>query len=683
MRVRSILKGLMVTTVALGVAAVAMVMTVDVAQYRGLIADQVKAATGRELRIAGTVDLSLSMTPAVVLEDISLANADWGTRPEMLTARRLEAQVDLLPLLRGEIRVQRLVIVGADLLLERDDAHGGNWRLQPPAAEGPALAGAEQAAQHGRSALPDLRQVRLEDARIVLADHATSRGHEVTVAALEATAAGWGAPLAVAGSGTLDKAAFRVEGTVGPLAALLNPGGAPYAIDLSAVVAEASLAVSGSIARPLEAEGFDLAVRLNARDPEKLAALVLPLPPDDLPPLRFDGQVSELPGGWRVDNLAASIGDTAVAGSLTVLLDRPQPAVTGRLSSPRLDLAALLPKPPQPTPSAAVRGRRLVSDAPLPLLLLGLADADLELAVQALRLPEGPELTGVTAAVTLAGGRLSLKPLTVGIGRGTLTVTATVDAARGDAAVVEVEAEARAMQLGRLLAQLGHPGVVEDGPLEGSLRIAGGGGSLRSILAGADGRLQLRIGGGRIDNQALRSGSRDVVLRLGDGLNPLAAREPLTTLHCGVVAVTIRDGIAAADHGLALETAQMLVSGSGTLDLGAEVVDVGFRTTVRDGLGLAPASLSNLLRLRGPLLDPALAVDPAGAARTAASVGGAVATGGLSLMAERLLDQAAGAEARPCARALAPPAAAAPLSAGPTGNPVEDLGSALRGLFGQ
>ena len=113
-----IVGGIAVLLVALVVSAVAVLQSKNFNEYRELIADQVKAATGRDLIIAGDLKLELSMEPSVAVEGVSFANASWGSAPNMATVRRFEAKVRLMPLFSGKIEVVRVVLTGVDALIE-------------------------------------------------------------------------------------------------------------------------------------------------------------------------------------------------------------------------------------------------------------------------------------------------------------------------------------------------------------------------------------------------------------------------------------------------------------------------------------------------------------------------------------------------------------------------------------
>src|SRR5579863_8265192 len=88
-----------ITVLVLLAVAIA-VATVDPRALVAPVQARIRAMTGRELDIAGPVELKLSLEPSVVLGDVSFGNARWGRAKEMVRAKRIEARVALLPLIR-------------------------------------------------------------------------------------------------------------------------------------------------------------------------------------------------------------------------------------------------------------------------------------------------------------------------------------------------------------------------------------------------------------------------------------------------------------------------------------------------------------------------------------------------------------------------------------------------------
>jgi uncharacterized protein involved in outer membrane biogenesis len=91
----------------------------------------VKEATGRELNLGGEINLAVGFSPALVVTDITLANASWGSQPQMVKIDELQAQVGRLPLLARDVELRYIGLRGVDVLLETDKTGHANWYFSP------------------------------------------------------------------------------------------------------------------------------------------------------------------------------------------------------------------------------------------------------------------------------------------------------------------------------------------------------------------------------------------------------------------------------------------------------------------------------------------------------------------------------------------------------------------------
>ena len=81
------------------------------------------------------------------------------------------------------------------------------------------------------------------------------------------------------------------------------------------------------------------------------------------------------------------------------------------------------------------------------------------------------------------------------------------------------------------------------------------------------------------------------------------------------------------------------------------------RPTGKEGLGIGAANLAELVRVTGTLSRPEIGIDTAASAKAALPVGGAIATGRISLLAESHHGKKT-ADRTPCQSALAESATA-------------------------
>lgn len=129
---RRALKFLGILAVLLVSAGVLLVVLLPTAKIAELAADQVKAATGRELRVSGGISPSFYPVLGVETGAVALANAEWGKAPAIVSAAGVKIGVELLPLLSGEIRVKEISLLDPIVSLEVNEAGKGNWVFDTP-----------------------------------------------------------------------------------------------------------------------------------------------------------------------------------------------------------------------------------------------------------------------------------------------------------------------------------------------------------------------------------------------------------------------------------------------------------------------------------------------------------------------------------------------------------------------
>ena len=132
MRWKWIVMGVCGLIVVLIIAVVVILSTYNFNSLKPQITKAAKEATGRELTLGGDIRLKISLTPALVVENVSFQNAPWGSRPEMAKIKRFEVQVALFPLISKRIELKRLILVEPDILVETDKSGKSNLEFETP-----------------------------------------------------------------------------------------------------------------------------------------------------------------------------------------------------------------------------------------------------------------------------------------------------------------------------------------------------------------------------------------------------------------------------------------------------------------------------------------------------------------------------------------------------------------------
>ena len=629
---------LVVVLVAVVVAGVAIVSSMDFNEYKGLIAEKVKEATGRDLKIEGDLNLEIvSLSPALAVDGVSLSNASWGSRPEMATIKSFAAEVSLIPLLSGQVVVNRLVIEGVDLLAETDKNGTGNWEFN--AAEKAAQA----EASGGGGALPSIDEVDMKDIMVTYKDGVTGAEYRVALKELTAQAGSVDSPVKIALEGSINDKTVVVEGTLGSVAQM-SSADSVYPIDIKASALGVETTYKGMLGTPggkLNVDG-DLTLLVKSLDETLKEAAEIEPSLKDVPEISadkidlkskvsFDGTNASLGG------MALTFGKTDLAGNVKAKLG-DTPSVDASLTSNLIDLDEVLPpgedKPEAPAEKPA-DGRVFPKD-PLPLDALKSVNAKIAFDGKKIIVQKN-EIEDVNVRLTLQGGNLQVKPLAATVVGTEITGNFGLNASQATPSLV-ADLKAAGLDYGELLKQRGMTDIAT-GKLDANVDVKGAGKSVRAIMASLDGKLFVKTENGKIDSSALNIVSSDVMSVL-PGFNSKDDK----TLKCGVVHFDIQQGIANA-KAIVFETGGLSAIGVGTADLREEklnlVIDPRAKQTSLASAAIVPIAVT------GTFLEPEWALDKgalaANAAGTVARGAAAFATMGLSLLAESAANRAVGA----------------------------------------
>jgi uncharacterized protein involved in outer membrane biogenesis len=338
MRFARILKILLVVVplllVAVVVGGIAVLKSTDFNQYKTEIAAEVKKATGRDLVIAGDLGVEISLNPAVAVEGVSFTNAEWGSRPEMVTLDRFEARIAVLPLLFGRLEIAQLVLVGADILLEVDKEGRANFAFGGPAEAAPE-------GEAGQMEIPiGAREVAIEDSVVTYTDAVTGASYQARIDQLTLKGESLDDPVSLVFGGSYNEAPVAATAVLGTPSAMMSPD-SPWPVDLTLEAGGAKIVIKGAIAQPATASGIDLAVSVSGAELGDLSALAGAEVPK-LGPYALSGKLSgDAASALTFAGFEAGLAGSELAGEINVKLDGKRPAIAATLTSENIDLTAL------------------------------------------------------------------------------------------------------------------------------------------------------------------------------------------------------------------------------------------------------------------------------------------------------------------------------------------------------
>ncbi len=594
-KLKWILGGLFAFVVALLVAGYIVISNYPVEDLKALIQQQAEEATGRKLEIRGGAEVKVSFSPTIMLEDVHFQNAPWAVGEDMISMARFEIEVDLWPLLSGEIRVKRFIMIDPVIALQRNAQGEGNWELG-------TVEQAKEAAQEGLSNLPSFQSVVFTNARIVYKDEVASETRTLVLASLEAKGRDLASPIAITATGSLDEVPFDLAIDLGSVEQMAS--GTAFPLTLKGTLSGAALSLTGSVAPPSASTGNDLTLSLSGPSLAPLGALAgIALP--DVGPYSLAGHLVQNGQVFSLNGLVASLGSSDLTGNVTADLGGPRPKLAGTLASKRLALADLGSSGPAATSGGS---GSLFPDEPLPLDLLRGLDADLSLSVGELALG-GSSLSQVQMVVKLADGVLAVTPLSAGYGEATLDGGVTLDAAKSPPTLA-LQLKGSGLDLGMA------SGGAMTGSLAVDLDLTARGDSPKAWASTLSGRSELSSGDGRIDSKLLAVASSP----LGSALGPLFGGTSEVKVNCLVNRFAWKDGIG-TNQGTAIDASTFSVIVNGTVNLRNETLDLYVDTWSKD---TALVGLAVPLTVTGPLANPSIAPDPAGTALGLAKTAGLI-----------------------------------------------------------
>ena len=283
----------------------------DLSSYRSNIEDAVTAATGREFRIAGEFRPHVFPTPALVAEDITLANADWAGDTPFVSIGHLSVTVDLWSLITGPARIRTFALRDVAVLLQENEAGEKNWQMkanepQPIAPESsnsdtvPAIVNFAEI----RNIAITRRRAGTEDRVAVLASLDLKTNDEDFIVAL--------------GTGQIDENMMSLSATFGPTDHLASEGNLEYW--LSAEFGVADISITGNTGDPENDIDPQLEALVTSADVSALFAM-LEVPADVAGALRIESMLAS-EDDKPVLRLQADIGGISAEGSASVEQNR-------------------------------------------------------------------------------------------------------------------------------------------------------------------------------------------------------------------------------------------------------------------------------------------------------------------------------------------------------------------------
>jgi uncharacterized protein involved in outer membrane biogenesis len=405
----------------------------------------------------------------------------------------------------------------------------------------------------------------------------------------------------------------------------------PWPVELNIANGPTRVALDGTLRDPVAFKGADVRLRIDGPDIGLLEPLVgFPIP--STPAYQIAGKL-DVDGldKIRFSDFQGRLGDSDISGSIeeqpsgTEVKGKTRPVVTMDLRSNRVDLADLngfiggtlgrsntANATPQQREAAAKASAspKLLPDTPISIPRLDWADIHLRYHgahIQGRNVP----LDNLTITMDAVGGRMTVHPISFGVGKGQLSGDVDLTPESGKNVHAKADLRMRNVDVSRMMAAT-HT-FEGAGSISGVGAIDATGDSLASLMANGGAEMKMAMAGGDLSAVLIHLTG----LQVGNALLSALGLPTKTQVQCFVGDLASQRGILDF-KAMTLDTGEGITNVGGNVDLSKETIDLALKT---DAKHFSVGSLPTRINISGTFKDPKIRPGAEVAARAGAAAG--------------------------------------------------------------
>ena len=330
---------------------IAFEITISLDRFREQIDAAATRALGRDVSIDGKIELTPALWPAMEIEGFRIANPrDWKP-DDFIRLARFRAQIGILPLLKGEIRIEEITAEGIDVLLQSKPDGRTNWEFETgrKTEEEKSPTSTEETEALSISLL-EVEELALHQLKINYHDGNKDKDYVFELVEMTGTAVA-DEPLQLKIQGALQNQRYYIDLTGDPIEGLFISE-KPWFLDVSAEIPGVTVNISGKFDNPMKAKGLNLILKLSGdriRDLEALTGSTLP----PLGAYNIQMRVTDSETGYELTELKGEVGDADFTGKFEADLSGERINLVAILNVKTLDIGFLFAESQNRTTPAA------------------------------------------------------------------------------------------------------------------------------------------------------------------------------------------------------------------------------------------------------------------------------------------------------------------------------------------
>ncbi len=637
--------------IILAIGAYLAIRHFDLNQYKSYVEEIVQRETGRRLKINGDAAVAISLVPTIEINDVELANAEWANDSQMIKVKKIEVKFALLPLLKKQIVIDRILLRQPEVYLQKKADGIVNWdfgAVQPVSGASEIVAGGQAIGAENVKQNPQLafwagfaaRDVLLENGVVQYIDGKDMQ--QVDIKRLAVNIPDVDGKIVSDFDIVYNGTPISGRGTFGSINALMRED-EPYPVLLDVSVCKLDIAINGSIAG-LWGESPLYAFESNIYNPAGNFGA-----PEITLKSRIDGDINGLKADIGVLNVAANL----ITGSVETTWNGKLPWIKANLKSDRFNLENLNTKSsPLAFELPSVIGEAQAISLPnekVPYTALKEANADVTINIKKLIVNPAVQADNVTVVLKLNDGVLQADPLRLTFGGGELGGRLTLNANRQ---TLSLALNSKNMKLQKLHSEFAVTGGKDFGVLSGGdvdlyVNANSSGTTYPQLLGNLNGSVVGIVGKSELQTGALEFLKGNILTQLLSVLKIDSNKASRLDLTCAVVRADISGGKAVFPRGIAFDSKQITIVSDGQVNLQNDKLNFTIEPSMNKLMrGNITQALASFIKVSGTLDNPKVGLDDKTTVKTLIGV---AATGGVSYLGSQVFLNGDGS---PCYTAL-------------------------------
>lgn len=619
--------------IILAIGGYIFVRNFDLNRYKPYIENAVFDATGRTLNMAGDAKLAISLIPTLEISNVSLSNPSWAQNKNMIDMEKLEVKFAVLPLLKKQIVIDKLILHGTKIYLETSSNGENNWsfasKISKP-KDVKSYLNTPKVNNAGEAALGMVlvaKSVAITDGLLNYFDAKTKKNHSLEIEDINAEIAGFDEPLIVDMVMKYNGNDITLNSKISTVNSVINDNKLDFEAKIKALNIKAD--IYGGVEDVLNNPVYALEGNIyNPKDNFSMPEINLDT--------RIDGDMSSIRAVLKKSVLAKN----EVSGNIEVNWSEKKPKLKADLKSPVFNVNNFVSNSKQafilPSIINSANALTFVPNDKVDFSYLNLLNGNVSLRADKVILPKNIELGNLNTSIKLQNSEFVINPFAAEFGGGKIIAEAIVKATDNS---VKIDLKTDGIKLQDIDRSFADKkslfSVNSGGDLLIDLSLFSSGNTYRKLSENMKGRFVAIMDKTSVRGANMSWLTNNIVGQLLALMKIDTSKARNLDVKCAVIRSDLGGGKAVFPSGIAFNSEQIKMVGNGDVNLVNDKINFTIAPMLNKlSDGNITQALASFVKIEGTLEHPKLRLDTSSAINT---IVGAVATGGISLGGEVLL----------------------------------------------